>query len=381
MNIQYTIIGVIGTLMLNLLVVSSAMAFKASVNSSYSYNNNVFRTKDNQESSNLMIVSPKISTQLKYKSYALAASYGLAHGRNIELPSEDYLNQTLGLIFMSNAQTKYSGTVGYSYKSSFDVRGETSGEKVSVPDIWVSNNVNSSLQYRTDDRRSTYRLSLIRTEKLYSVLESKIKDTTSLSLDVRSVVKLTGRSSVNYSLTGASNRFLSENAIQFDSLDMTYRLGFSWKYSGKLDTTANVGWKTRRIEASGNQVFSGAVIGISILWAMKSYSKTTLIINRDIRASPKISASNSIINSINLKWVHTFTKKTSTSLGLITTLTQANTGQTDTLITYNAAVNYRVSRRFILGPNIKWNTFKSTNSKQEYNNYLAAFQLTWAYSR
>jgi len=383
MSIQRKTVCWVLMFLLNSLFVSSVLAFNASVNSSYTYDSNVFKSKENKSSDFIMIVSPKLSTEFPYKNFKIGGAYSTDYGRYVERPTQDYLTQNLAFSFDSGSRSRFALKAGYAYKSAFDVRGESDSNPTSTetPDVWVSHSQDAALKYRNAERTSSYEISYGYTKKLFGLEESEIKNFDSLLLKFTNDYKLSGRSRAYYSIDRQTIKYMSSSDAQFDSSEMGYLVGVDWVSSGKTESLIEFGWKTKINEAGGDQVFSGLVTNIKLNWAHKSYSRYKLILSRSTKTSPSNNATNLVTNIFSLGWTHQFTRKLSTSLKWDNSYNQYNTGQSDLLSAISPSLMVNVTRWFSITPNFKWNMKKSSMPNLEYDSYVISVLFNLKYLR
>lgn len=419
MNIQNTTKFLIRIIVLNFLISSTALAFKAKVNASYSYDNNVYRVQD-KKPSNIMNISPELADTINYSRYSLSALYKLNAARYIELSREDYNNHDFSLKFSSDSRSRYSIKSGYSYTSSLDPRGKVGNKTVSndESDRWVRHSFDSTAAYFPDKKKRLYKFGVLLNTKRYSLIDSKVKDVNNTSFRLIYEYKLTGKSAINYLVSYSRVVFPSSEVTNFDSTDMSYLIGGTWATTGKLTTKSSLGYKTRKLLSGDDQKYSNFIADLEVTWLKKSFSRYSLRILRESQSRPDLESNNSLSNAVIFKWSHVFTRKFSTNLGANLNFTNYGSGQSDTKSGLSFAFSYKKSHRIMIGPSfyvarfistkseekstnysvaikaeynatrwldisprIEWKTFTSTELGQEYDNYVAKIIFTFMYSR
>ena len=379
MRILNSTIYLILTFIFNMLLMFNVQAFNASVSSKYTYDNNVFKSRNNKKSDFIMTVSPKLKADLSYQTYVLNLDYSSDLGRYVEQSGEDYLRQKIGVSFYSDPRAEYAVMTSYHYASSFDARGLAGNNTTTVlPDLWANNAVKAELKYKYEDGNSL-KFAFGLSKKRFDRFESRIKNTDSQNLIFSHEIKLSGKTNVLYSIERASIIYINVGGAQFDSLEMNYKGGLIWLFSGKTTSYVNLGWKTKENIAKSEQVYSGLIFDVGINWEHTKYSTYDVSFIRNTTTNPVSGSTNGVTNSANLAWQRYLNRKISLNFLINSTLSQFNTGESDFVFSIGSALSYQMARWFQVQANVITSSKKSSVVDAEYDSYLASLQFQLSY--
>jgi len=369
--------------MLGLSVTSTAMAFNAMVMTSYAYDNNVYRTKDNKASDLIVSISPEIASDIFYKDMLLNFKYLVNYGRHVSNESQDYLIQSFDTSFITNSKKKYEMTLNYGYKTTVDISGEVGikSQDLSAPDLWANNSAGVSFKYNDFSRNNSYMFTFEGQKKRFELESSKVRDVDSFSLTSKNSFKLSGKTNILLIISRGEDEFLNLDESRFNNVAMKYMTGIGWRSSGKIFSNANFGWKSKTNTNTGEKIFAGVILNLSIDWKNKSFSKYHLLIDRSTGTSPIDGATDVIRNTVSVKWKRKISHKLSTDLKTSISLNQLNTGETITLFTFSPSVSYSAAQWVTIRPDFIWNSVKSTVPNSGYGRYVASVTFEFKYAR
>lgn len=301
------------------LMIGSAKAGGISIGmqakSSYGYDTNIFRTKENKVGSQTKLVgaSGRILAAHGFSSFSsyYNGDYTIVDLSSSENSEYHNINSTLTWKKNKNSIVSLIGSYGINY----DPRGSTQ----SFLDSNLSNaqfstsTISTKILTPLPFQKLNFLLSNSYGVQRYEEVINQEKNTTSTSLNPEAQYRYSGKTNIVFGYIGVrSERLKSDRKIS--SYRHRINTGTRWLATGKTNGNILIGYETT-MDENGNLGGYSLTTNISVEWMRKSFSKLYVSLNRGSKSFPSKFSNFYVNNALDVTWYHVFTNKFKFDLG------------------------------------------------------------------
>ncbi|MBE9490387.1 MAG: outer membrane beta-barrel protein [Bacteroidetes bacterium] len=357
----------------------SMKSLLAQATTSFKYDSNVFRTRNNTNSDSIMEVSPVLGFNIFPLGSDLSMKYVGAYGRYVTYQVEDYLHHNLDVNFSSNSDLNWVIDALGNYERSQDSRGNTWANLTlnDSPNFWTLQSATVLVSHSKSDAIASWEGSIKRGYLRYEKVSQSFNDLTKTTYKLKNDYKLSGKTSTYLSISWSDILFPnSNNVTKSDNTETRYVFGAEWKSSGKTVSYAEFGWMVKSYKQNEELNYSDVYINAELNWSRKSYSKIVFSLLRDTNDRIFGNSVSHVKNDAGITWVHQFTRRWHSSLMFKARLDQFNNNETDYYYTISPKMTFIVTRWLSVNTQFSWNNKNSTITNNQYSQFYLNSSIT-----
>jgi len=314
------LIACVGISASNLIGISTAYAkrvtFSGETVTSYTYDNNIYRTSSNKVSDALMTLTQTVNASMNPKGYGINTNYRLNYARFFTRTSQNSMEHSFVVSGSSGERNNWVVKPSYNYVFSQDVRGEvgsTTGPG-ETPDTWSQKGYGMKVQYQSPNEDFSSSVLLNINEKKYDSAQLKSRDSEATNLTFSHRVMMSGKTSIKGSVALTKSEALHSSESFGKSYGLRYSLGTQWKSSGKTSSQINFGTMSSATELGDLSLFGDLFVAMNVSWHHRYNSIFSLNFGRQFVFSPVATNGQYISNSGSIGWRRKIGRRISTNM-------------------------------------------------------------------
>ena len=359
---------------------SSSYAFDLKLNSSYLYDNNIYRTSANKVTDSLLKLGVSAGQDISKYGHTIMARYGLNLSRYVEKTTEDTTDYSISLGYSSNPVFDYIVTGNVSHTKSQDKRGslEALTDNNNLPDTWNSKGYKLGVSYNIYKYKVVTSLDYSATYKRYDLELSKIKNSDNYSYGWKTEYIYSGKTSLFISVGKGSNHYVKPGQEIYDSNSIAYSIGMDWETSGKVSSTFSIGWSESTQKISKASAYSGIIFNSVINWKRKSFNSYSLSLSRSVRENIVNKQQYYVSNIMRINSIRKLAYRVVANIKSSFVINEPQIGNAESSIDISPEISYRIARRFSVKTGITTLIKTSVDNQNSYDALQYKFSMSYA---
>ncbi|MEH6589993.1 MAG: outer membrane beta-barrel protein [Halioglobus sp.] len=350
------------------------------------YVDNLFRTPDDEKSSGVSILKPRVQAWVENGLNTYSLAYTLIDTRYFDSRDDNYTDNQLNLDIYHEFNAKNAANFYAEYFAGHEERGtglsEGIPELISEPVEFDRATVGGDYTYGSSSSRGRIKLAAKAKEIEYQNFreETIYRDYDQYGYDTTFFWKVASRTDVLAEVRYQDTEYNKVDPLAVDgdlnSNEYNYFVGVAWDATAKTSGSVKVGGYERQYDSSARDDNSGFSWDVKASYKPRTYSEFTL---SSRRFSEETNGQGDAINSnrTELAWDHKWSGRSSTDLSLAYLNSDyAGTEREDDQYEVAAAYNYAMRRWLDLGFGYRYEDRSSSLNFYDYTRNTAFIRAT-----
>lgn len=277
------------------------------------YDDNVYRTTNNQDSDTAFIVKPKLAWHAVHGAHLFDLSYAGDYGRYFDQNSLDYTNHkfTAHALLDHSARLNTDYTLGYERGS--DKPGSNDGISIEgeEPDEWNNSAFDALIEYGNSDSHGQLVGRIIYKEWRYTNNDSEFRDYNQAGATGTFYYRLAPRTRLLFELDYDDNDYQESDIFGSNqsNKEYSYLTGLTWEATAKTTGVFKIGYRDKNYQNDRFSDITGLALFLDGTWEPTTHTKVTFGASRDNENSAIQGSGGSTKTGIDAGLEHSITQR------------------------------------------------------------------------
>ncbi len=265
----------------------SGVKLKPLIESSLSFNDNIYQTPDNNVDSFITILKPSLSLMAERRTSAYRLDYGLESAIYSANSNDNYIDQRFKASFHGEVLEKGVIDFEFSFNKEHEDRGSIFAQRnpleFAAPFEYENLNYQARYQYGRNSAKASLSSTLRFQSKEYINFEDinaqrdfdRLSHLLNFNYQLGKVSALTA----DWSLSDTDYKMVPSDKVSRSNFDSHILLGVNWSGLSKTSGKVLAGYQVKNFDSDDRKGFSGAAVDMSMFWMPRSYSRFKVALN------------------------------------------------------------------------------------------------------